>query len=109
MITLSTTESLTGLSACVAPSCRSKGLKPPIDTHLLACRREVNQNLAVTMTGLKQKLVGASLSEPHTSLLNYEYRYICLAYVGHSVNANIQFTLRTPIHAGGILKRTRGQ
>ena len=38
-----------------------------MDTYLRACRREVNQNPG-NMPGLRQRLVGASLSEPHTSV-----------------------------------------
>ena len=38
-----------------------------MDTYLRACRREVNQNPG-TMPGLRQRLAGASLNEPHISM-----------------------------------------
>ena len=60
--------------------------------------------------------MGASLSEPHTSESNggfFIYIYILLLYIcrTYSVNACstlLTRTLRTPIRAGRISKRTRG-
>ena len=67
-------------------------------------------------------IIGASLSEPHTSESNggffiiLLYIYIIYYYISavrtYSVNASstlLTRTLRTPIRAGGISRRTRGQ